>query len=267
MAGKLLIGYDVECESAGVAENFLTCAGEIHKRLNAPATLFVVGKVLDKYPQAFRKAQQLGIFDFQQHTYSHVNLKPVKIEGELKKAAGKWRISRELKKANGALKRHLGLSAEGLTTPYTHHLGLSDRPDLLKILRKAGVRFVRSFGRDRNDQTNISLDLQPFWYDNQGFPEILEFPVQAWKGEYFKGYDDYLCANLDYIAEHDLVWSFLQHDSSHHMRGNEIKDPQLHTIERLIRYAKDKGIILELYKDYYRRLLNDLDPNETPKAG
>ena len=49
-----------------------------------------------------------------------------------------------------------------------------DRPDSLSILHDQGIRYLRSLGRDWHEGQPRDLDRQPFWYDAQGYPEMLD---------------------------------------------------------------------------------------------
>lgn len=83
MEPTLLIGYDVESNDPKVLEDFLLKASRIHEELDAPCTLFVLGRSLEMAPDIFvRVAAGSGMFDIQQHTYSHLPLKSVVIESD-----------------------------------------------------------------------------------------------------------------------------------------------------------------------------------------
>jgi signal transduction histidine kinase len=58
---------------------------------------------------------------------------------------------------------------------------------LLGVLREHGVRFVRSDGRGP-DNTIPAPFTQPYWYSEDGFPELLELPLQYWHDNVLKGY-------------------------------------------------------------------------------
>ena len=85
--GVLLIGYDVETDGGATggkraeyeSPEFFPIAGPLHRELQAPCTLFVRGKTLDLYRDAFRAVVGDPLFEFAQHTYSHRLLKTVMI--------------------------------------------------------------------------------------------------------------------------------------------------------------------------------------------
>jgi peptidoglycan/xylan/chitin deacetylase (PgdA/CDA1 family) len=256
----LLIGYDVEETDAEINRSFLEKAAEIHSKFNAPCTLFITGRVLENNVRLFQKVKKNNIFDFQQHTYSHLPLKTtpyINRYGEMRVAEGGSlrRIQEEVRRTNQLFKEILAVDCIGLTGPYTYYQGLSDRKDILGMLYDLGIRFTRTFGRNRDGSVPLSLDIQPFWYKEQGFGQILEFPITGWKGEYYPGYLEDLKSNLNYILKHNLVWCFLQHDYSH--QEFAIKDPQLKIIEKILQHALEKKAVICSYKQYYLKALKN----------
>ncbi len=71
----LLVGYDVESADPEITRAFLRKAEEIHRALEAPGTMFFVGKTLIKSIESCQNLAKYELFDIQQHTYSHVLLK------------------------------------------------------------------------------------------------------------------------------------------------------------------------------------------------
>ncbi len=69
--------------------------------------------------------------------------------------------------------------ASALRTPFGYYRGLRDRPDLLEIVRDAGLRYVTSWGRNE-ENGNPTPWVQPFTYAEEGYPDILELPFQFW---------------------------------------------------------------------------------------
>lgn len=71
----LLIGYDVEAQEPEITGRFLKKAGEVHRALKMPCTMFLVGKTLEKNINNCQDLTENELIDFQQHTYSHMLLK------------------------------------------------------------------------------------------------------------------------------------------------------------------------------------------------
>ncbi len=278
MPGVLLIGYDVEFGSDDVppglgpsdaTEAFLLAALSVHRETGTSATLFVTGQTLAKNAAAFQDAAGEGVFDFQQHTYSHRGLKALWAisEGEHVPA---WctpgmsldQIKDEVSKTNGLLRDLLGVECIGLTAPTGCHLGLFDRPDILSVLHSEGIRFVRSWGRDHRGRFYLTPGacqekVQPFWYEPAGFGDVLEFPMHGndYNVRNEMGWDDapgYLAwtkRQVDHAAERDIVWSYAIHDHS------AIRDdPEMSLVREMVGYALDRGLTVHDYHEAYTTL-------------
>jgi peptidoglycan/xylan/chitin deacetylase (PgdA/CDA1 family) len=273
----ILMGYDVEFSAIG--ENMCragllmfypklpddtTAAGlEIisrnHNELGVRGTLFVCGRTLLHSLPAIEKAAGDELFEIQQHTYSHVLFKPDAWEGGMFKPSPPEALLHEVTATSALLKEHLGVDCIGLRTPHGYYQGLSDRPDLVGILDRAGVEYVTSWGRNQANGNPTPFEVQPFWYTEQGYPEILELPFQYWlDGTWFEANGpergtDFLAvlkAGVDEIAETDLVygvcfheWAMLQYDEAGTgwARG-------------LMQYAIERGVEVMSYGDYYARM-------------
>lgn len=261
----LLIGYDVEHWDSKITQVFLQKVRQIHNDLNVPYTLFVVGETLEKNISEFQRIAQDKQIDIQQHTYSHLLLKTVVMESknkvEIFKGGTLEQIREEVGKTNELLKKYLGVKCMGLTAPYGYYRGLSDRPDILQILHDLGIRFTRTYARNEKDYQPVSFEIQPFWYEVQGFPYILEFPIQGWQDLYLRrelgwknkeGYLEEVKKSIEYIKERDLDWCYVQHDHS------SIKeDPNMEMTRNFIQYALDKGVTFTSYKNYYNKKMKE----------
>ena len=100
------------------------------------------------------------------------------------------------------------------------------------------------------------MDLQPYWYDALGFPDVLEIPIHGWHDcvirdevlgwDNVDGYVESVRPYIERAAAEDTVFSFCQHDWSS-IRA----DPQMHATETLIRYAQEQGLRFMSYRAYY----------------
>jgi peptidoglycan/xylan/chitin deacetylase (PgdA/CDA1 family) len=257
----LLIGYDVESSTdSDTVRRFLTKVEEIHRDLSVPATFFLVGKVVENNSQELVDlGRRCELFDYQQHTYSHMLLKTVCMDDGKKvtivKAGSVEQVDDEVAHANRVLKEKLGVEGCGLTGPWGYYRGLSDRPDLLEILKRNGIGFARTWARDQNDYQPVSFDIQPFWYEPQGYPDILEFAIHGWQDVHWRnvygwenldGYLGMLRETVDMVASRGIVWSYGTHDWSS-LRS----DPEMSIMKGLMEHALNQGLRIVDYKTYY----------------
>lgn len=254
----LLVGYDVESGDSNVVNKFLDKAVEVHREFNAPCTMFVTGKTFKKNIKRFKDLLNEKLIDVQQHTYSHKLFKTVVIDDgksqQIFKASPLWRIRYDVNKAQRIFKKN-GINCAGLTAPFCYYRGLVDRPDVLKILYKSGIRFIRSYGRNQDDWQPVPMEVQPFFYKPQGFPNMMEFPIQGWQDGYWRnifgwknidGYITYLKENIDYIEAKNLTWGYLQHDFT-----SLREDADMKVMRELLKHAIKKGARIGLYKEEY----------------
>jgi peptidoglycan/xylan/chitin deacetylase (PgdA/CDA1 family) len=257
----MLIGYDVEWRGEGeVTPQFLEKARSLHNRLGVPATLFVVGHTLERWVPRFQDIAGDALFDIQQHTYSHQLLKTVYIEDgqsvRVVRGVTLEETREEVRKTSVLLAEHLGVQCIGLTGPWCYYRGLRDRPDILQVLWEEGIRFTRTDGRNERDWHPVSIDLQPYWYDALGFPDVLEIPIHGWHDcvirdevlgwENVDGYVESVRPYIERAAAEDKVFSLCQHDWSS-IRA----DPKMRATETLIRYAQEQGLRFMSYRSYY----------------
>jgi peptidoglycan/xylan/chitin deacetylase (PgdA/CDA1 family) len=261
MKGIMLIGYDVEARGAGdVTPRFLRQARALHSRLGIPATLFIVGQTLEQWVQEFQAIAADPLFDLQQHTYSHQLLKTVHIDDgksiRVMRGVSLDETRQEVRKTNQLLHEHLDVACIGLTGPWCYYRGLRDRPDILEVLWEEGIRFTRTDGRNEHDWHPVSIDLQPYWYEALGFPEMLEIPIHGWHDcviraevlgwEDLEGYVESVKPYIDRAAAEGKVFSLCQHDWS-----SIWADPEMRATEALLCYAQDRGLRCMTYRAYY----------------
>lgn len=274
----MLMGYDTEYQAIG--ENLARGGGESfysalptdstergvdiiirnHEALGVTGTLFVCGRTLLHALPTLERARAHPLMHIQQHTYSHILFKDDTWRGGLFPEAPREALQHELAATSALLKSHLGVDCIGLRTPHGYFRGLTDRKDQLELLDEAGIEFVSSWGRNAENDNPSPLDVQPFWYDDQGFPEILELPFQHWlDGFWFEEYGidrgreflEVLKEGIDEIVEKDLVygacfheWAMLRYDEegTGWARG-------------AMEYALSEGVEVMSYDDFYAREL------------
>lgn len=261
----LLLGYDVENQdpNSDLTRTFLEQAMRMHDAFGAPCTMFVCGRTLEHNAEAFGHiGARPDLFDIQSHTYSHCLLKTVcqDIDGEITIFRGGTLngIRNEVRRSVEVTREVLGVEVTGLCGPYCYYRGLSDRPDILGILHGKGIRFTRTWGRNEKDWQPVSLSLQPFWYEAQGFADMLEIPVHGWQDciwrsehgwDNTEGFARYQCELIDEVADTDSVLSLCAHDWS------AIKeDSEMTIVATILSHARDRGLRVMSYRAYYEQM-------------
>ena len=280
----LLIGYDTE--SAAVGEGLARFLGpdvpqyycaldpettrrgvallaRLHEELEAPCTFFVCGRTLLHALDALEPLAGSELFDIQQHTYSHVVFKDVHyrpIGGDVEAVLPETpavALREELAFTSELIRKYLGRECVGLRTPFGYYRGLRDRPDLLEIVRETGHSYVTSWGRNEQNG-NPTPWVQPFTYADEGFPQILEIPFQFWlDGIWFdahgygegRAFREALKGAIDEVVEQDLVFA----TAFHEWCAVEADEEGTGWIRGLLEYARERGVEITSYTDYWAR--------------
>jgi peptidoglycan/xylan/chitin deacetylase (PgdA/CDA1 family) len=233
MSGTIICGYDVESASDST-NGFLQGAEFLHNELNIPWTIYLTGKTVEKCGNEIRKMAGNPLLTIAQHTYSHMLLKSVYMTPQdgkpvhgsqpnfFIKGGSLPEIHEEITKTQNLISDVLGVECHGLTGPWGYYRGLVDRPDILQILEDNGIRWIRTNARDCYDCQPTPFTEQPFFYFDQGYPEILELGVQGYQDDYYwerfddrrhgSSYQDYLVAMLQEVSKKQLIWNICSHD-------------------------------------------------------
>jgi peptidoglycan/xylan/chitin deacetylase (PgdA/CDA1 family) len=281
----LLIGYDTE--SAAVGEGLARFLGpevpqyrraldpettrqgvallsRLHEELQAPCTFFLCGRTLLHALDAIEPLAASPLFDIQQHTYSHVVFRDVRYRalGAENEAVlpetPPVALREELTFTSELIRKYLDRDCIGLRTPFGYYRGLRGRADLLEIVAETGHRFVTSWGRNE-ENGNPTPWVQPFAYAEEGFPGILEIPFQFWlDGIWFDdhGYGEgrafrkALEGAVDEVAEQDFVFA----TAFHEWCAVEANEEETGWIRGLIEHARERGVEIMSYADYWARM-------------
>ena len=136
------------------AEMFLRGRRRIHREVGVPATMFMVGCNIERLRPQLEACLASGWFEIAQHTYEHFPLKTVVEESPdnvYLPGLPFDRIEEQLARPVELLQKHLGVRCRGVTAPYSYYRGLADRPDILEIIARHGMSYVRSYGRNSHD--------------------------------------------------------------------------------------------------------------------
>ncbi len=259
--GTFLLGYDVEHTwgEDRVTEDFLQVAVALHEQLKAPATFYVVGQLAERHAPWWSRLAEHPLFALGQHTDSHRLIKTLCQENDhgvtVMAGASVDEVRAEVGRASEALEKVSGRRPLGFTAPYTYYRGLMDRPDLLSILQDHGIRYLRSFGRNCHDWQPRELNRQPFWYDAQGYPAMLELMIHGWMDCLWRdemGWDDrtYVAMVFDWLeraSAQDAVFSYCQHDWS-----SIRDDPSMEMTRAIVLHAQSLGMRILTGDQYYQ---------------
>jgi len=159
-------------------EEMLTAVSGIRKvlnRQNVPATFFIVGLLLEKAGDdlgALLKGNSL--FDIESHTYSHMLIWNPNEEVSIDK------LQDELLKTSNLIFKYFGCSPIGFCAPGNFYQGLRGKRKQLEVLHEQGYRFIGTDGAGPGHLPQPAPFTQPYWYDKDGFPELLELPLTGW---------------------------------------------------------------------------------------
>ena len=273
MNGTMVFGYDIETASENTV-GFLEGATEMHEKHGVPWTIYLTGQTVEQCTDAIRKCMRSPLVTVAQHTYSHVLLKSVYMtpgDGKpvhgaepnfFKEGGSLDQIREEISKAQGIIKDLLQVDCRGLTGPWCYYRGLVDRPDILQILQDNGIRWIRTNARDYRDCQPTPFTEQPFFYADQGFPEILELGVQGYQDDFYwerfddrshgETYQDYLFAMVDETAKNGWVWNLCSHD--HRTPTKQEFWRERKWIADLIVRARDAGLRFASPPEIYNQL-------------
>jgi len=217
----LVVGYSVEwTKDRTLASQFLAQVREVHEEANAPCTLYLLGEVILAHRKALESLAENPLFDLQ-ITVS----KPLKsvcqvVQGQTTvwRGATLEQIDEEVSRCRSLFNEHFGRPPQGISSPLGFYRGLQDRPDILEVLDRHGIRFCRTYARNEQDWQPVEFSVEPFWYTSQGFSHILEFPGQGWQEAIIRriygwddtdGYLEYVKADANDVARREeLVWSY-----------------------------------------------------------
>jgi peptidoglycan/xylan/chitin deacetylase (PgdA/CDA1 family) len=156
----------------------IRAVAEVHLKLDIPATFFVVAKLLENAGPELVEILDQPLFDIQCHSYSHADV--IRISED---EAALWR---ELVDAKRLIEDTFGRQVIGFTTPGSYWRGLVGQRRVLAALWEAGYRYVRSVGMGPGESMPAPLT-QPYWYAQDGYPDLLELGLHAWHDNILTG--------------------------------------------------------------------------------
>ncbi len=269
--------YDLEADPE-VSLPAARALAVVHRRQNAPATFFIVTRLLEAAGAEYRAILDDPLFDLQSHTHTHFHLKDQPITDDLR---------REIELPRRLIRETFGREVIGLTAPGGHTDGLRGQRALLELLHDNGFRFLRSDGRGPGETVPAPLT-QPYWYAEDGFPDLLEVPLQCWHDNVLKGYTGVPAAWPPVLPwglpeappetpeEEFAVWRRgVDHAVQQGLRITMPTmhpwsicrmDPEARTIELLLDYVRSLGMEIVSCREVYERALDGRETFAPQKA-
>lgn len=186
-----IFSYDVEHPE--LCMKALPVIVEYHRQYEVPATFFIVGKLIEMHRDKLRSL--LGgdeLFDIQSHTYSHKLLKDSAMHGH---GVSLEEMREELELGKRLVEDTFEVECTGFRTPCGFYKGMQGEVERLKIIWSCGFKFISSDARGPADSIPSGLQ-QAYWYDFEGFHELLELPAHGWHDNVLKDPDGSLQPRL-----------------------------------------------------------------------
>jgi peptidoglycan/xylan/chitin deacetylase (PgdA/CDA1 family) len=217
--------------------------------------------------------------ELQQHSYAHAPFRPLPNVSQPEMTPTQFGL--DVIKANRVLNDVLGMTPTGLRTPYGYSYDLFTMPELLNMLRVAGINYVSSHLRSGEDSAVMGPSVaegQPHTYAGRGYSDIVEVPSHGYQDVVFTEGKKSLIGReavhtADEIVQHyarlldnAIEISIIEEDTHvsvalclHPWAVMEY-DPHVEVLMRIVDKARDKGFKVVSYgqmADMYRLAEND----------
>jgi peptidoglycan/xylan/chitin deacetylase (PgdA/CDA1 family) len=155
----------------------------LHRRMNVPATMFVVGRLLEEQGREYRELwADEQLFEVASHTYSHRLLKDHPVCGP---AATPEQIRREVLQGVACVEQTFQRKCRGLRPGCGFDNGLKNAPLPLSLAQEAKLDYVSSqlWGPDFTLPAPL---VQAYTYEESGVPGLWELPGHGWHDNVLK---------------------------------------------------------------------------------
>ncbi len=256
----VVIGYTIEkSDNPAITRKFLETVYAVHTEADLPATFFLLGKSIETNLADLKRFAGNPLFGFAQHTWSHVAFKDIderRHDGTSVHLPGvpPERAREEVERTSRFIADIFGRACRGVEGARGYHLGLQDRPDLVKILLDAGLEYSVTWCRNADGWNPTPLSAQPHWYDIGQEKALLEIPNQGWQdAAWIKEYGAGSAAGY-YSFCHDLLaeakqtgktLSFIMHDWT----NREWDASFAHTL-KLYETAQEAGVAITNFEAF-----------------
>jgi len=168
-----IAAYDVESTACLAACRKIAA---VHRRLEMPATFFIVGKMLEANPREYAGLLGDPLFEVASHTYSHKTLRDHPFCGP---AVAHDVAREELELGKECVERVFKRPCVGLRPGCGFPDGLRGAPELAALAAGAGFSYVSSAAWGPDFSLPAPLR-EPFTYADEGAPDLWELPCHGW---------------------------------------------------------------------------------------
>ncbi|MHA1367318.1 MAG: hypothetical protein ACTSP5_13030, partial [Candidatus Heimdallarchaeota archaeon] len=109
------------------------------------------------------------------------------------KAITQEELETEITKTNTLIEKATSRKVSGMHSAYSFYQGMQGERERLQILWDCGIRFISSDGRGPGEKPPAPWKdqegnfRQPYFYKNEGYPDLLEIPNQGYSDNYYRG--------------------------------------------------------------------------------
>ncbi len=162
-----------------------------HRERGIPATFFILGRVLELRGDDLKPILDDPLFDLQTHTYQHQMLRDNKMHGA---GVSLEELRRELSLGKDWLERVFERPCVGVRSGCGFYQGFQGEAQRLAVFAELGFQYMSTDLRGPCDSIPSGLQ-QAYWYDAEGFPQLLEMPGHGWHDNVLKalGNNQWLC--------------------------------------------------------------------------
>jgi hypothetical protein len=89
-------------------------------------------------------------------------------------------LREELSRTERLIEDTFGHRPIGFCAPGNFYRGLQGKRGQLGVLSERGYRFIGTDGQDERGLPFPAPFTQPYWYEKDGYPELLELPITGW---------------------------------------------------------------------------------------
>jgi len=193
---RVVFSYDTEIPGECVPK--LAAIASIHRRLDAPATIFVTGEVVERDSQKLMQIinEAPDLWDVNSHGYRHrriIHKPPWSLPDPTPEL-----IHEEITKGIKTVREVLDRPCRGFRPRTGAGAGFRGCPDALTAMAEVGASWSSAYIRSTFADAIPADFYGPFTYKPDGYSEITELPAHGWADCFLKAPQD-LSKNSEYI--------------------------------------------------------------------